>query len=73
MVDRGFTTEYDYALQTLSEVPYNKWRDYDPEDTIRFFSLRLREVGMIKSHPSKIIAEATDWRFLNEVKRELKV
>ena len=73
MVDRGFTTEYDYALQTLSEVPYNKWRDYEPEDTIRFFSLRLREVGMIKSNPSKIIAEATDWRFLNEVKRELKV
>ena len=73
MVDRGFTTEYDLALQTLSEVPYNKWRDYDPEDTIRFFSLRLHEAGMIKSNPSKIIAEATDWRFLDEVKRELKV
>src|SRR5262249_55638273 len=57
----------------LSEVPYNKWRDYDPEETIRFFSLRLREVGMIKSNPSKIIAEATDWRFLNEGKRGLKV
>jgi len=28
---------------------------------------------MIKSTPNKIIAEATDWRFLNEVKRELKV
>jgi NitT/TauT family transport system substrate-binding protein len=73
MVDRGFTTEYDLALQTLSEVPYNKWRDYDPEDTIRFFSLRLHEAGMIKSSPRKIIAEAADWRFLNEVKRELKV
>jgi NitT/TauT family transport system substrate-binding protein len=72
MVDRGFTTEYDYALQTLNEVPYNKWRDYDPEDTIRYFSLRLREVGMIKSNPNKMIAEATDWRFLNELKRELK-
>jgi NitT/TauT family transport system substrate-binding protein len=72
MVDRGFTTEYDYALQTLSEVPYNKWRDYDPEDTIRFFSLRLREVGMIKSNPNKIIAQGTDWRFLNELQRELK-
>jgi NitT/TauT family transport system substrate-binding protein len=72
MVDRGFTTEYDYALQTLNEVPYNKWRDYDPEDTIRYFALRLREVGMIKSNPNKLIAEATDWRFLNELKRELK-
>jgi NitT/TauT family transport system substrate-binding protein len=73
MVDRGFVADYDYAFQTLSDVPYNKWRDYDPEDTIRFFSLRLREAGMIKSNPNRIIAEATDWRFLNEVKRELKI
>jgi hypothetical protein len=27
---------------------------------------------MIKSIPQKIIAEATDWRLLNELKRELK-
>ena len=72
MIDRGFAINYDYALQTLNDVPYNKWRDYDPEDTIRFFSLRLREVGMIKSSPNKIIADAADWRFLSELKRELK-
>ncbi|MET0632294.1 MAG: ABC transporter substrate-binding protein [Xanthobacteraceae bacterium] len=72
MVDGGFTTQYDYALQTLKEVPYNKWREYDPEDTIRFFALRLREAGLIKSSPNKIIAEAVDWRFFNELKRELK-
>jgi NitT/TauT family transport system substrate-binding protein len=72
MVDGGFTTRYDYALQTLNEVPYNKWREYDPEDTIRFYALRLREAGMIKSNPNKIIADGTDWRFLNELKRELK-
>jgi transposase len=34
--------------------------------------LRLNEVGMIKSTPNQIIAEGTDWRFLNELKRELK-
>ena len=39
---------------------------------MRFNSLRLYEVGMIKSSPKKIIAEGTDWRFLHEVKRELK-
>jgi NitT/TauT family transport system substrate-binding protein len=72
MVDRGFTTHYEYALQMLNEVPYNKWGQYDPADTIRFYSLRLREAGMIKSTPNKIVAEATDWRFLNELKRELK-
>ena len=43
-----------------------------PEDTIRFYSLRLREAGMIKSTPNKIIADGTDWRFFNELKRELK-
>jgi len=72
LVDGGYTARYDYALQTLNEVPYDKWREYDPEDTVRFYALRLREVGMIKSNPQKIIADGTDWRFFNELKRELK-
>jgi NitT/TauT family transport system substrate-binding protein len=72
MVERGFTEHYDYALQALSEVPYDRWREYDAEDTVRFYALRLHEIGMIKSSPQKIIAEGTDWRFLNELKRELK-
>jgi len=29
-------------------------------------------VGLIKSSPQKIIADGTDWRFLNELKREMK-
>jgi len=45
---------------------------YDPEDTIRFYALRLHEAGLIKSTPNKIIAENTEWRFFNELKRELK-
>jgi NitT/TauT family transport system substrate-binding protein len=72
IVDAGFTPRYDYALQTLKEIQYAKWREYDTEDTIRFYSLRLREAGMIKSSPNKIIAQGTDWRFFNELKRELK-
>jgi NitT/TauT family transport system substrate-binding protein len=71
MVDRGFTPRLDYAVQTLADVPYNRWRDYDPEDTMRFYALRLREAGMLKSSPTKIIADGADWRFLNEVRREL--
>jgi NitT/TauT family transport system substrate-binding protein len=72
LVDGGFTPRYDYALQTLSENAYDKWREYDAEDTIRFYALRLHEAGFIKSSPQKIIAEGTDWRFLDELKRELK-
>jgi len=73
MVDRGFTPRYDYTLQALRELPYAAWRDYDPEDTVRFFALRLNEAGLIKSDPQRIITQHTNWRFLNEVKRELKV
>jgi NitT/TauT family transport system substrate-binding protein len=72
LVDRGFAGRYDYALQTVTETPYAEWRDFDPEDSLRFYALRLHEVGMINSTPNQIIAEGTDWRFLNELKRELK-
>ena len=72
LVDGGFTDRYDYTLQGLGDVPYGKWREYDPEDTLRFYALRLHEVGMIQSSPKALIAQGTDWRFLNEIKRELK-
>ena len=49
-----------------------RWREADPEDTLRFHALRLHELGMIKNTPQKIIAQGTDWRFLKELKRELK-
>jgi NitT/TauT family transport system substrate-binding protein len=72
LVDGGFTARYDYALQAVRDIPYDKWREYDAEDTIRFYALRMHEAGFIKSSPQKIIADGTDWRFLNELKRELK-
>jgi NitT/TauT family transport system substrate-binding protein len=72
LVDGGFTERYDYALQTLTENPYGAWREYNAEDTMRFYALRMHELGMIKSTPKEIIANGTDWRFLNEVKRELR-
>jgi NitT/TauT family transport system substrate-binding protein len=72
LVEKGFTPRYDYALQTMQEVPYHRWREYDPEDTVRFYALRLHEIGLIKSTPQKIIAQGTDWRFFKELKQELK-
>ncbi len=72
LVDRGYTPRYDYAVATMRDVVYDKWREYDAEDTIRFYALRLHDLGFVKSSPQKIIADGTDWHFLNEVKRELK-
>jgi NitT/TauT family transport system substrate-binding protein len=72
IVDKGLTNNYDYALQSMKEMQYDQWRSLDAEDTVRFYSLRLHEAGMIKSSPQKIISQGTDWRFLRELKKELK-
>ena len=72
MVKKGYEANYDIALEVVKEVSYNAWRTFHPEDTLRFHALRLHEVGMIKSDPNKLVAQGTDWRFLNELKKELK-
>ena len=72
LVEKQYTPGRDYALATLRELPYARWREYKPEDSVRFYALRLHEAGLIKPSPQKIIAEGTDWRFLNELKKELK-
>ena len=72
LVEDGFAERYDYALQTLTELPYGTWREFDPEDSMRFYALRMHEVGFISSSPNQLIADGTNWRFVNELKRELK-
>jgi NitT/TauT family transport system substrate-binding protein len=72
LVDGGFAQQYDYAFQTLKELPYNVWREFDPEDALRFWALWMHQFRLIKSTPNKLIADGADWRFLNELKRELK-
>ena len=52
--------------------PYGKWREIDVVDSLRFWAVRLHDVGAIKSSPQKIIDQGIDLRFLNELKRELK-
>ena len=72
IVEKGHEPRYETALEVLRKVPYKRWRDFSPEDTLRFHALRLHQVGMIKSTPNKVIAQGTDWRYLNELRNELK-
>ena len=72
LVDHGFAPQYDTMVQTLKDPPYHQWREYDSEDTVRFYALRLHEVGLVRSSPEKLIAQGMDWRFFNELKKELK-
>ena len=72
VIDNGFPTEYETALQVFSEIPYALWRDLDPEDTFRFYALRMHQLGLIEQTPEALIASNTDWRFLEELKQQLK-
>ena len=73
LLARGDITDRDATFQMLSrDVSYDRWREYDPEATIRFYALLLHQIGMVKTTPDKLIAQSTDWRILNELKRELK-
>lgn len=72
MVTEGHASRYDIVLEVLKSLPYKRWREADPEDTLRFYALRLYEGGMINTDPNKLIAQGTDWRFFNELKKELK-
>jgi NitT/TauT family transport system substrate-binding protein len=72
MVQKDYERNYNIALEVAKEVSYNAWRTFDPDHTLRFYALRMHEVGMIKSAPQRLIAQGTDWRYLNELKRELK-
>lgn len=72
LVERGHESRYDVALEVLKSLPYDAWRHVDPTDTIRFHANRLYDVGMIKMTPQKILEQGTDFRFLNEIRREMK-
>jgi NitT/TauT family transport system substrate-binding protein len=74
LVDKGFTPyPYDQALAGISDTSYAAWREFDAEDTMRFYALRLKEAGLVKSRPDELIARATNWRYLEQIKRELAV
>lgn len=64
--DRGAKAHFDLGL------PDNRWRELNPEDTMRFCALRLPEARLIKSSPQQRIARVTDWRFTDQLKKELK-
>jgi NitT/TauT family transport system substrate-binding protein len=72
MIANGYESRYEVALEVVKSVSYDRWRTHNPEDSLRFFGVRLHEAGLIKNRPDKLIAQGTDWRFLNELKKELK-
>jgi NitT/TauT family transport system substrate-binding protein len=73
LADSGHIADKDAAVQMFThDASYHRWREYDADDTIRFYGLLLHQVGMVKSHPNQLVAQSTDWRIFDELKQELK-
>ncbi len=72
LVDRGFEDDHEVALEIIKSLSYGRWRTDNPVDTIRFHSLRLREVRMISATPQEIIDRGCNFSYLDELKKELK-
>ena len=60
-------------MRTLNDLPYDAWSSFDPEDSLRFYALRMNEAGIITETPQDIISNGTDWGPLNALLKELKV
>jgi NitT/TauT family transport system substrate-binding protein len=65
----GFADE-SIVRETMAMCTYN-WRELDPEETLRFFALRLAEAKLITSTPQQLIAQGTDLAYMRQLRKEL--
>jgi NitT/TauT family transport system substrate-binding protein len=75
-VARGFyatpaPTDEDITNEVIRDLSYD-WREFDPEETLRFFALRLADAKLIKSTPQQIIARGADFAFMRQMRTALK-
>jgi NitT/TauT family transport system substrate-binding protein len=73
LVDRKLSKadDQEFVTQAYREIPYDKWRHYSPEDSVRFWALRLNELGMITHSPQEYISKNTDWSHIASLKNEM--
>ncbi len=76
-VARGFfsttpaATDEQVVNEVIRDLSYD-WRDLDPEETLRFFGLRLADAKLVKSSSQQIITQGSDFAYMRQLKTELK-
>jgi NitT/TauT family transport system substrate-binding protein len=66
----GVFADESITTETMAMCTYD-WRDLDPEETLRFFALRLAEAKLITSTPQQLIAQGTDLAYMRQLRKEL--
>jgi ABC-type nitrate/sulfonate/bicarbonate transport system substrate-binding protein len=62
----------DDVVQMVKDLRYGNWREFSAEDIARFFALRLRDIGMVKGSTRKLLARGSDWRFIDQLGKEMR-
>lgn len=76
-VARGFfsatpgATDEDIVNEVIRDLSYD-WRELDPEETLRFFALRLADAKLVKGTSQQIITQGSDFEFMHQLRTELK-
>ena len=68
-VASGYPKEESLVLAAMNMCKYN-WRDVEPEETVRFFALRLADAKVIKSTPQQLIAGGTDFAWMRQLRSQ---
>lgn len=71
LVRAGWSANEYSAVQGMPYQHFDAWRTHSPEDSMRFFALRLREGGVIKSTPDELIKRGLDLRYLDELRDKI--
>ena len=65
--------DYDATLGAIRMRPtFNVWRRFEPAETLNFYSLRLKEAGLMIGTPEQVIARGTDFRYLQTLRLEMR-
>jgi NitT/TauT family transport system substrate-binding protein len=76
-VARGFfsttpaATDEAVVNEVIRDLSYD-WRELDPEETLRFYALRLADSKLIKRSSQQIITQGSDFAYMRQLKTELK-
>ena len=64
-------TDEEIVNEVIRDLSYD-WRELDPEETLRFFAVRLADAKLVKSTSQQIIAQGSDFAYMRQLRSELK-
>jgi len=63
-------TDEQIVNEVIKDLSYD-WREIDPEETLRYYALRLGDAKLIKMSSQQVIAQGSDFAYMRQLRSEL--